>query len=66
VPFASLVRTTGNIAAGTDFGGLVQVEGQLIDQFDRPSHRLLYLGAEGHTFYARLAESADTTPAARF
>lgn len=66
VPFAPLVRTTGNIAAGTDFGGLVQVEGQLIDQFDRPSHRLLYLGAEGHTFYARLAESADTTPPLAF
>ncbi len=60
VPFAPLVRTTEAITAGSDFGSLVQVEGQLIDQFDRPSHRLLYLGAGGHTFYARLAESADT------
>jgi len=66
VPFAPLVRTTEKIATGTDFGSLVQVEGQLIDQFDRPSHRLLYLGAEGHTFYARLAESADTTPLSTF
>lgn len=66
VPFAPLVRSTEKIAQGTDFGSLVQVEGQLIDQFDRPSHRLLYLGAEGHTFYARLAVSADTTPLSTF
>ncbi|MDZ4402877.1 sensor histidine kinase [Prosthecobacter sp.] len=62
VPFAPRVSTADEIAKGGDFGSLIQVEGQLIDQFDRPSHRLLYLGAEGHTFYARLAESADTTP----
>lgn len=62
VPFAPRVSSADEIAKGGDFGSLIQVEGQLIDQFDRPSHRLLYLGAEGHTFYARLAESADTTP----
>ncbi len=62
VPFAPRVSTAKKIAQGGDFGSLIRVEGQLIDQFDRPSHRLLYLGAEGRTFYARLAESGGTTP----
>lgn len=62
VPFAPRVSTAKQIAQGSDFGSLIRVEGQLIDQFDRPNHRLLYLGAEGRTFYARLAESADTAP----
>ncbi|MEZ0274241.1 MAG: sensor histidine kinase, partial [Roseimicrobium sp.] len=62
VPFEPRVSTADEIAKGGDFGSLIQLEGQLIDQFDHPSHRLLYLGAEGHTFYARLAEGGDTTP----
>lgn len=62
VPFQPRVSTADEIAKGRDFGSLIQVEGQLIDQFDHPSHRLLYLGAEGHTFYARLAEGGGATP----
>lgn len=62
VPFEPRVSTVEEAAKGGDHGSLLQVEGQLIDQFDRPSHRLLYLGAGGHTFYARLAEGGDTTP----
>lgn len=62
VPFKPRVCTADEIAKGGEFGSLVQVEGQLIDQFDRPSHRLLYLSAEGHTFYARLADGRGATP----
>lgn len=66
VPFEPRVSTADEIAKGGDFGSLIQVDGQLIDQFDRPNHRLLYLAAEGHTFYARLAEGGDTTPPLAF
>ncbi|TLD69053.1 hypothetical protein FEM03_19485 [Phragmitibacter flavus] len=62
VPYAPRLSTADEVAKGGHHGSLIQVEGQLIDQFDRPNHRLLYLGAEGQTFYARVAESAATTP----